>query len=878
MAAPGMVALNGTLSGASTLTLGATGSYSGGSIKVDAQTLGSGGAADLSSDFTALNMALNAGGFFHSRTFDLKQGSLTIGNEANGPPVVQAQTVSISVDAGSLTVSGTIDASGSSPGSITLSSIGDLAIDGTGILDAHATVAHVDSNGAPIDAENRASVTLAVADGANGTNLSQTGQNGTLSLAPGATIDVSAASGVTCALGPCGSVTLNAPRVGAANSNDVAISAGGSLTIRGAGSIAVNGFWSYAPADGIIVQTNLANGQPIDPNAIGLDQANLDSAAFIAAALANTGLINRLAGLTAYVDAFHLRPGVEIDSATATAGLVISGDLNLADFRYASRNPNAQVTGVYGSGEPGALVIRAGGNLSIYGSITDGFDAPADGNTTLNDGTTVTATAVNPDDNGWILKAGVNAFGEDFVVPVGMPQLNNQPITLASGTTYTSGTVTLNYAVTLSGGILVAGVPIPTAVTLAAALTLPAGTRLAAAITDASGNVLLAANSIVQQATTVPGGSIVTAGSILPVSATIGTVSWPAGASLAAFGAGQTLTLAAAVPLAAGDLIPAGTNVVFSSGARQMLTRAEGAGGSITYGTNGAQSAMIQGSIWADAAMLADGPSGQVPLSWSMAFVSGGDTAAADPHTLLTSSALAAQATARNSNPGSMILSDPHYQVALTRSGNVFSYYPSFSVIRTGTGDLTLLSGGGFSEESLYGIYTAGAQSPAVVGPKQAGTASTSTTVPAGYDAAIDAYQAYDPVGGGNVVLAAQGNLTGDTFDGNASDDLLPSNAVGNWLWWQGNSTIPTAWWINFGSYVLPLGPIGARLSNNTTVTDGHPLLVGFTGIGALGGGNVTVNAGGDAGAVAGLVSATGRGARAWTSRSPAPAPSTARR
>ena len=92
---------------------------------------------------------------------------------------------------------------------------------------------------------------------------------------------------------------------------------------------------------------------------------NTDSLAFIDNALANGALVNgKLAGLNngAYADAFHLRPGVEIVSKTADGDLVVQGDLDLSGHRYASLNPHTQkLNGVYGSGEVGNLVIRAGG-------------------------------------------------------------------------------------------------------------------------------------------------------------------------------------------------------------------------------------------------------------------------------------------------------------------------------------------------------------------------------------------------------------------------------------------------------------------------------------------------------------------------------------
>ena len=51
--------------------------------------------------------------------------------------------------------------------------------------------------------------------------------------------------------------------------------------------------------------------------------------------------------------------------------LTISGDIDLSRYRYDSLNPNSAKTAVYGSGEPGRLVIRAGGNLNVFGNVSE---------------------------------------------------------------------------------------------------------------------------------------------------------------------------------------------------------------------------------------------------------------------------------------------------------------------------------------------------------------------------------------------------------------------------------------------------------------------------------------------------------------------------
>ncbi len=105
-----------------------------------------------------------------------------------------------------------------------------------------------------------------------------------------------------------------------------------------------------------------------------LDAIHLDSDAFIDAAIGNGALLDRMAGLRSDGDAFHLRPGVELTSGPG-GSLRVSGDLNMAGYRYASLNPALAraadyadpLGGGYGSGEAGVLLIRAADDLDIHG-------------------------------------------------------------------------------------------------------------------------------------------------------------------------------------------------------------------------------------------------------------------------------------------------------------------------------------------------------------------------------------------------------------------------------------------------------------------------------------------------------------------------------
>ncbi|MDF3837879.1 filamentous hemagglutinin family protein [Cupriavidus basilensis] len=339
----GRIALGGTLLGS-----GGPG-HSGGIIDVRAQLIGT-DPGNLTSDFAALNAALNRAGYFGARSFDFKQGNLTIGNE------VQAHQVNLSVDGGSLTVAGTIDASSTKPGTIRLAARDNLTLASTAVLDVHGSKLQVDSYGAPIEAKNRGTIELTTSEG-------------WLTLASGATLDLSSPDG-----GARGKVELNVGRIGE-TSGDVRISASSPVNLRGASSIAVNGFWSYSPTDvaGTIVQDN-GGEAPVGANgAIGLKQIDQRSDQFLNAALANSDLGNRLAGLTVHGEAFHLRPGVEIASYTPNGNLTINGDLDFSGYRYGPNANRDTASANYGAGEPGMFVIRAGGNLIITGSINDGF-------------------------------------------------------------------------------------------------------------------------------------------------------------------------------------------------------------------------------------------------------------------------------------------------------------------------------------------------------------------------------------------------------------------------------------------------------------------------------------------------------------------------
>lgn len=891
----GTVDLAGKISGGATGSYDAGGTmvpYAAGTIDVRAQHI---------NDFVGLNTRLTTGGVVGGRAFQLKQGDLVIGSE------VKAREVDISVDNGSLLVNGTIDASGEQAGSIRLAANHGVTLAGTALLDAHAKVLRVDSYGKVIEAPNRAVIEIDSGEGR-------------LTLASGARMDLQAGNGAQ----NFGTVTLNAPRLGGAMGNDVDIDAAGTVSINGAKSITVNAFHTYTDAAvGTDATTDGRSYQVI--NQAYLDGKHDDSVVFMRNALGNSNLMDvKLGGLRRYADQFHLRPGVEIAAdiranVNPDGNLHVDGDIDLSGYRYASVNPHLQKTAVYGSGEAGALVLRAKGDLELFGSITDGFDT--------------TQLKATPDDEGWILPKGRIPWGGDLVVPHG------QTVTLATGTFFQSGR-TLNYDLPMQAMSLKADTRLPATAQLTEAVTLAAGTVLGGDVRDAAG-VLYAAGTLLKQDLRLDVGAQLGAGMRVSVGIKIAAMTWPAGVALpypqglindigTSWAAVNGVQLASDLTLKKGAMIPGETLVYLPGGVESVALRPVQADG--TYGRT-----------LALAPMLAPGSA-----SWDLRLVAGADLQAADsrltePH-----------------NPGQIRLSDTHFGLGaellpvpgtgvpaiyrwaadmdvafwdLMGLGDYVSYTPgelipddvvqfmhdlgffsgspedlndwgggltvavdrpatppeyatqmlparqqNFSVLRTGTGDLDLVAAGNVLMTSPFGVYTAGTQAKSLVAPGvkdpynlQRGLGADSTVLgktgdylePLVNGGANSLYQAWYPEQGGNVLVRAGGAVMGDLIGvhGNLTrqDDLLgvmrnPSSgtsSVGNWLWRQGTGNVisgdegvPTAWWINFGTYVPSHSGAYEKYAD-------QPALIGFTGIGTLGGGNLVLEAGGDAGSLA---------------------------
>ena len=898
----GRVDLLGTLSGQASGRQQAGGSivpYDSGELFLRARQL---------TDFSALNTRLDAGGFHGTRGFQFKEGDLTIED------TLRARNIAISMDGGSLRVAGRLDASGEQVGSIRLAARDSLQIDG--MLDAHGTALRVDSYGKIIDSPNRAIVEL-------------TSTRSGVTFGPQAEVDLRSGTDVKIGKGAGqndgvarGTLTINVPRVG---TNDAAIQASSGIKVDGARDIFVNAFRRYDNAPLAAVRNVNGNRPQLITQAWLNDVVDPDSQRWMDASLANTALSSRMAAL----GKVRLRPGVEIIGTVSAdnpkGDLTVSGDLDLSGYRYGPAANRAEPAR-RGFGESAALVLRAQGDLNIYGSINDGFAPPPD----------------SPDDAGWLLGEAfdtngnpITPLGGDIVVPI-------DGVTLLAGTRYRKDAV-LNYAIPFAATALPAGTVLPVEMALGGQLQLAAGTVLPAAITTADGHVY-AAGTLLKEPLQLQAGARLGAGFRLPNSTRLAAQSWPAGVPLPA-----DLQLADTVTLAPGALIPSMTQVKLKDGKPVNLRPA---------GSDGRQ-----GRNWALAALLPEGTT-----SWDLTAVAGADIDAADPR------------YRRPDATGDLILADSHYgtigtarttttwvgagriltkqasldwmgnesfagkpvkeiaglygysdddfckmgdycaepvrlltkQASLDWMGNesfagkpvkeiagLYGYSdddfcklgdyctgggklvekteygsqvgtPMWSVVRTGMGDLQLFAARDVIMKSGYGVYTAGLATTLGGGMdapfSTPGRASLQEGTPilgpaqgdGRYDAALAAWRAWYPDRGGNLTVAAGRDIQGDVWGTSSEVGLVKpdgktnrradydSSSVSNWLWRQGNpgtggadSTL-TSWWINFGAY-----------TRTRDFTEGARM-VGFTGFGALGGGNIAIEAGRNAGIITG--------------------------
>lgn len=331
---------NGTLRGQ-----GGIGGLNG-SFELDTGTLAS---------YATLRSSLATAAFTESQVIRVRAGNVVVDG------ITQARSFRLSADQGSISVTGVIDASGTTGGSISLASRGDLTVASGARLTVAAQTFDAAGKGGSIQLEA-------------GTQRKGVAGPGSVNLLAGSTLDLSVASRVAGGeLTPgssawngqySGKLHIRAPQNATFTDLQVGPLSG---TILGASAIVVEGWRLYdLTASGGLITSAVQAGVHSNAEAF-LGTAGADSA------LATAMTARLLGGNSALASQLVLVPGAEI--INRSGGLALgsltsdtTADWNLATFRYGARSA------------PGVLTLRATGNLTFHNSLSDGFTPTAASN------------------------------------------------------------------------------------------------------------------------------------------------------------------------------------------------------------------------------------------------------------------------------------------------------------------------------------------------------------------------------------------------------------------------------------------------------------------------------------------------------------------
>lgn len=280
-----------------------------------------------------LDSLLNDNFFTGQRAYRVRTGDVAVDGLA------LAESYSLAADAGSILVSGTIDASGKEGGSVRLVASKNLTLTSSSLIDASADDFDSAGKGGEVVLETR---------GASG---------GLVSLDAGSRIDLSVATNASnsASLGKfTGTLHVRAPQL--AGGTDLAVGNLGG-TITGASHVIVEGYKTYDLTGSGTLSTTVQNNVKTDATTFVSNGGTIESRILAA----NGGTAGALGSI------LTVRPGAEIINTTGdltlgtTSSSSSTGDWNLATFRFGAE----QV--------PGILTLRAAGNLVFNNSLTDGF-------------------------------------------------------------------------------------------------------------------------------------------------------------------------------------------------------------------------------------------------------------------------------------------------------------------------------------------------------------------------------------------------------------------------------------------------------------------------------------------------------------------------
>jgi len=371
-----------------------------------ATILGSGGSGGTNGSFvldvlslsslSALNSTLAAAKLNESQSIRARTGNVIVDGTAF------ARNFELFADQGNINVTGTVDASGATGGSIHLSAHGDLTL----ASGAKLTVAAQDFSSAGKGGD----ITLEA-----GTQLNGVAGTGWVDIQTGSVIDLSVTSKIAGLAATAGTSAYNGEFSGKLHLRAARNSTNNDLNVRAingtiidASSILVEGYKLYSVTGSTGTITNQAT--------IRTDSENFLGAYSTSKALSEYGNYNNitarlLANNSGLESGLVLATGVEIvnpngDLTLGSANSTISSDWNLSTYRFGAK------------GSAGVLTLRASGDIVFYNSISDGFTPlTSDTNNPLWTARLMTQNALLPvNEQSWSYRftAGADLTASDF--------------------------------------------------------------------------------------------------------------------------------------------------------------------------------------------------------------------------------------------------------------------------------------------------------------------------------------------------------------------------------------------------------------------------------------------------------------------------------
>ncbi|MCX6970884.1 MAG: filamentous hemagglutinin family protein [Verrucomicrobia bacterium] len=369
----------GIFSAAGSLSASAAAGYQSGAFSLDILSL---------PDLSAYSGLLTASSFLKSQSFRVRGNPLVSGSgDVRIRGTVRANNFSLSADAGSIqvgdaTAGGTIDASGTTGGSISLSASGDVVVWANSLLTVHGETFSNAGKGGTISLES-------------GSQRNGSAGSGRVKILSGSTLDLGVTSKIVLdSLNPANDVLLNgssayngqfsgrlairAPQNSGAT--DVLVDAINGH-ILDASSVTVEGYRLYdlTGTGGLITNTGTINaagglmtgGQNVQ-GSIRQNGVNFLGSSGSASA-GYTAMLNRLlANNSSLAPVFVITPGAEIINRNGDLTLGSTASTTTSDWNFITSS--AATTFRFGpKSAPGMLTMRASGNLVFYNALSDGF-------------------------------------------------------------------------------------------------------------------------------------------------------------------------------------------------------------------------------------------------------------------------------------------------------------------------------------------------------------------------------------------------------------------------------------------------------------------------------------------------------------------------